>query len=515
MRDPARQRSPAVVLGLGSGGSQAGAVIAIVFGVVIAMMSWFLLGRAGLSTVMTLLSLVVAGAVLSYVAWHNIAVLVVLWLFTMSGFRAYAMIHMPILPDLSVERVLALWVIIMFSVRLLMKKDRVRGPFVVDVLLLLHVAYILANTMYIGSRAHTHEWALSSLTPFVGYLMGKNIMYREREVRFLFLFFAIVMVYYAVQSVAQKYSLDFLVWPKAITNLKAGLHHIGRSRGPFLHPPLFGQIMAMLIPVQFYLFFRFKARVFRGAILFVLALSCLGIFYTYTRAPWVAMIAAFATLAIMRPRYRQLIVGVGVVVAVAGFFGVARMVESDSQFFQERVTNVWTIKNRLAAISAALRMWRDNPLFGIGFFNWDHVYGLYIRGEEIPFFGYVERHAGMGVRIHDIYFGRLAEEGIMSLALLASVVMAVWLRFRNLWRTVNEADVLNRDGLAVVAAMLIAYLVGGLGIDFRYFDLVNAIPYMLVGILYGYEVPYRPPPPSPYRLWTPPYFARRDRAGPT
>jgi len=495
---------------IGTSGSQIGAAIALIFGVLVGVMSYVLLGQTGLTMVMTLLGMVVVGSVVSYIAWHNFAFLVAAWLFAMSGFRSYAMLYMPFLPDISIDRVFSLWVMLMFAVRLLMRKDRIRGPYLVDILFLLHAAYILANTMYIGSRSHTHEWALSSMTPLVGYLMGKNIICRERELRFLFQFFAALMIYYAIQSIAQKFHLDFLVWPKTTLDLHIGLHHAGRSRGPFLHPPLFGQIMAMLVPIQFYLFFRFKSKLSRGMILIAFVTSCLGLFYTYTRAPWVACMAGFVTLAIMRPRYRQLIVGVGIMAAVATFLGGTHWVESDSAFVHDRLTNLWTVKNRLAAMSAAVRIWRDNPLFGVGFFNWDDVYGLYRRGEEFMFFGYVERYAGAGVRIHDIYFGRLAEEGIVSLGLLAAASVAIWLRFKKLWSMVAEPDVLNRDGLAVVAAIIVTYLVGGMGIDFRYFDMVNAIPYLLIGVLYGYQVPHHPPPPPPYRLWTPPYFSRRD-----
>lgn len=500
----------------GGAGSQVGAIIALVFGILVGLMSYFLLGRTGQQVVMSLLGMVVIGSVISYVAWHNFAFLVAAWLFSMSGFRSYAMLYMPFLPDISIDRIFSVWVILMFAVRLLMRKDRVRGPFLVDILFLLHVAYILANTMYIGSRAHTHEWALSSVTPFVGYFMGKNIICRERELRFIFKFFAILMVYYAIQSIAQHFRLEFLVWPKTTLDLHYGLHHTGRSRGPFLHPPLFGQIMAMLIPVQFYLFYRFRSKFSRGSIIVALALSIVGLFYTYTRAPWVATMAGFLVLAILRPRYRQFIVGAGIIAAVAVFFGMARMVEQDSEFVHDRLTNIWTIKNRLAAMSAALRIWRDNPLFGAGFFTWDEIYGLYRRGETFWFFGYVERSAGAGVRIHDMYIGRLAEEGIVSLGLLWGVAIAVWLRFKKLWNQVAEVDVLNRDGLAVIAAILVTYMVGGMGIDFRYFDMVNAIPYMLIGVIYGYQVPHHPPPPPPFRMWTPPYFAkgRRDTMPP-
>jgi O-antigen ligase len=161
-------------------------------------------------------------------------------------------------------------------------------------------------------------------------------------------------------------------------------------------------------------------------------------------------------------------------------------------------------------------MWRDNPLLGVGYFNWDQYYGRYQRGEEIPFYGYISRAAARYLVPHDIYWGRLAEEGIVSLALLWAALGVVWLRFRRLWRIVPGRSWLNRDGLALFAGIFVCYMVGGTGIDFRYFDLVNVIPYLLAGILYGYQVPEHDPLPPPYRLWAPPTFvSSSDQAEPT
>lgn len=504
-----------VYSGREGGGRRTGSFVAAAVGLLLGVVSWLLMGRTGLATVVSLLGVAVVGSVLSYLSWRRLAILVVLWLFAMSGFRSYAMIHMPVLPDLSLERVLALWILVLFALRLLMRRSTIVGPYVLDVVLLFHSMYILANVMYIGDRMHTHEWAVSTMSPLIAYFVGKNVMNRERELRFLFVFIFIVCLYYASQSIAQKYDLNFLIWPKAILDPSRGSWPQGRSRGPFLHPPLFGQMIGMFMLVQFYFYYRARSRAARAMILVSILLSGLALLYTYTRAPWVAAAAGIVTLAILRPRYRQMVAVMGVIVALAMLLGTIQAA-TDQELLQTRVGDTKTIDNRLAALSAAVRMWRDHPLFGIGYFNWDSFYGLYWRGEQIPFYGYVDRHAGQGVVIHDIYWGRLAEEGIFGMGLLVIAAGIVWSRFRYLWRVVADRNVLNRDGLAVIAAVFVCYLVGGLAIDYRYFDLVNAVPYLLAGILYGYQVPPSPPAPPRYPLWDPPYFdTRPDQEDPT
>lgn len=480
-------------------------LLALGFGVLLGFLTWLLMGRVSLGAMIIVLAVGVAAALLSYVSWRNMALLVTIWLFTMSGFRAFAMIQMPFMPDVSLERVIAVWIAVLFSVRLITRRDSVHGPYLLDVLLLLHTLYVLANVTFIGNQIRTHEWMMSSVSPFIAYLIGKNILRRDSDVRYLLVFFFVMTVYYYVQSLAQRYGLDFLVWPKGILDRGGGLWQEGRSRGPFLHPPLFGQVMAMLMLVQFYFFYRVKRGLWRSLILVSIAASGLGIIYTYTRAPWVAAVAGILTLAVLRPRLRQLTLSLGVIIGVLLFFGNLRL--QDERFLQERISTTVTIENRLAAFSAAVRMWRDHPVLGIGYFNWNKHYWRYQRGEEIPFYGYIKRYTARRMTPHDIYWSRLAEEGLVSVGLLAAAFGVGYLRFRRLWREVPERAWLNRDGLAVFAAIVVSYMVGGAFIDFRYFDLVNAIPFLLAGVLYGYQIPEPDPPTPRYRLWTPPDYA--------
>lgn len=486
------------------GGPSNGGVVALAIGLVIGGIAWFLVSRAGFDTVLALAGMIVVGTIVSYFAWRNLVVLVCIWLFSMSGFRAFFLLPMPLMPDLSLERVITIWLVILFAFRLIMRRDTLRGPWLLDVVLLLHTLYIAANVMYIGHRESLHHWALSSLSPLIGYMLGKQITSRDSDVRFVYLFLFVVMIYYFVQSIAQKFSLNFLIWPPGILDLYQGAWPYGRSRGPFLHPPLFGQVMAMVLPFQFYLYFRMRSVAGRAWVLLAIVLGVFGLLYTYTRAPWIAAAAGLLTLGLLRPGYRQLLGGMGLVVVITAALGLLQLAGSD--LLAERVSNTASISSRLAAFSGALRMWLDHPLFGIGWFNWHDVYPDYIRGEEIPFYGYISRHIARYAVIHDMYLGRLAEEGIVSIVLLTAALLLFWRRFRQLWGQVHESDWLNRDGLATIAAVFVVYAVGGAAIDFRYFDLVNVIPYFLGGIMMGYRVSAHPPPPDPYPNWTPPSF---------
>ncbi len=80
----------------------------------------------------------------------------------------------------------------------------------------------------------------------------------------------------------------------------------------------------------------------------------------------------------------------------------------------------------------------------------------------------------------------MAEEGGVSVILLAVFMFIVGRCSCGMARE-PSGRVVNRDVLAVFAAVTVCYLVGGLFYDYRYFDLVNIVPFALAGIIMGYK----------------------------
>ena len=90
-----------------------------------------------------------------------------------------------------------------------------------------------------------------------------------------------------------------------------------------MHPPLFGQLMSMFLLVHFFLITRRIALGWRMALGASMGLSFLGIFYAYTRGPWVATVLAVVVLAVLRPRFRM-VVAVLVILALLGRKPISR-----------------------------------------------------------------------------------------------------------------------------------------------------------------------------------------------
>ncbi len=311
------------------------------------------------------------------------------------------------------------------------------------------------------------------LTPLMGYIYGKYTITKDSELRNLLVFFLVLSIYYFMMSIAQKFALEEIIWPKTILDQSKGLWHKGRSRGPVLHPPMFGQLIAMLLMVNVY--FLVKARsVFVKAFLWLcFAGSAIGSLFTYTRGPWVTILAGFGFLFFWSHRYRKTLLVIVIVGVLGGSLGLIQMANSD--FLQERLANTNTIENRLGFLATTLRMMRDHPL-GIGYFRWQDYVGEYNQTTMIPFYGMVRKNISADVPIHDIYLGRIAEEGLVGAILQWAFYIVIFKAFMRRMRSrCLDQSGFDLDTLILIGAIMFTYLVGGMVIDYRFFDLINVI----------------------------------------
>lgn len=450
------------------------------------LVSAFVLSRLGMAGFSLVLGGLLAFALLMYVSQKDLSILLMLWLMSMSAFRMLGMVKMPALPDFSFDRLFLAVMFFFFALRLITWHRRLPGPYYAEAFLTIHTVYILFNLLFMAPQ-HFHAWVLSNLSPLFAFLVGRYMVNKGTIIRNLLVFFLIVSIYYYVESIAEHFGWNWLIWPKSIINAdKVGLWQPGRSRGPVLHPPLFGQLQAMLLLVHVFLLTRPLSRVLKLLVSLSLAASLLGLYLAYTRAPYLALGAGLLTFAIMCPRSRRpMAIGAVLIALLQAIFSFN---PSQDEFLQERLQTTGTFENRLMMIANSVRMVQDYPVFGVGVFKAREHLWMYNRGTNIPFYGYVKRHfGGTGEMVpHDIYISRIAEEGLVSALLLTGFAVVVWRAFRRKWRQRPAEAWFNRDVLALFAAIEVCYLVGGMAIDYRYFDFINAVAFLLAGIVVGY-----------------------------
>lgn len=462
--------------------SLAPAIIAIVVG----LFSWYFLRTMGpLGLVM--LSGALLGAVVALVlVWRYPVAICMIWFLSMSGMQTVGMIRMPGLPDFSLARLFMMMMILIGALALVRGRKVLRSPYAPGVLLLLHATYVLANMYVAGVESRFNTWLASSFAPVVGFMFAKEFIEEDKQLRFIMLTFVAVSVYFWITCIGEKFEISAIVWPKEILDRDVGISWFGRSRGPFLQPGLTGQFLGWFIMAQVFLLTRRSSNALKFFLIANVVLCTIGLFLTYTRGPWLATVVGLAAMAALRPQYRRILGAV----LVAGLLMVATnaLRPRSDEFLGERMGNTSTIENRLGFLAAATRMIHDEPLFGIGYFRYMDELPEYNRGTYIPMYGFVPRGAGAGVPIHDIYIGRAAEEGLVSIAVFVALMTVLFRHFWQRWRAATGSGWFDRDFLALYAGVMVSYFVNGMTLDYRYFDFVNVLPFFLSGIVVGYPV---------------------------
>lgn len=411
---------------------------------------------------------------------HPIVVCIA-WFFAMSGMQTQGMIRMPGLPDFSLARLFMVLTLVLVPVGIIRGKHLLKRPFAIDILVIGHAVYVLFNMYVIGDGLRLNTWIASSLAPVIGYLFAKQYITEERQLKVLFGFFVTVSLYFWITCVGERFDITAIVWPKSILNRDIGVSWYGRSRGPFLQPALTGQMLGWYIMVQLFLLTRRMTPAFKLLLVVNIAMCAVGMLFTYTRGPWLATAVGLVVMGALRPSYRKLVVGAGV--AGALLLATDFLQPGNDEFLEERLATTNTIDNRLGFFATATRMIQEKPLFGVGYFQYLKLAPQYNQGTYIPFYGFVKKEAGANVAIHDIYIGRAAEEGLVSLAMFLGLIGAITAIFRLRWREVEDGGWFDRDFLGLAAGVCISYLVLGLIIDHRYFDLINVIPLFFAAVV--------------------------------
>jgi O-antigen ligase len=448
------------------------------------VLAWLAFRAAGL-TGLVLLAGGVASVIIALVLLFRFPFMIcMIWFLSMSGLQAVGMIRMPGLPDLSLTRTAMILVLLAVAIALISGRRLFSPPHGPLLLLILHGVYVLLNMYFFGMESRFHTWLSSSFAPILGYLFARNFVLEDRHLRVLMYTLLMISVYFWVTCVGEKFNIEAIVWPRAIMDRDLGISWFGRSRGPFLQPGITGQFLGWCMMAQVFLLTRRYAAPAKALLVLNIAMSGIGLFLTYTRGSWLATALGLLVMAAFRPQFRKYIA----VAVVAGGILVASnaLRPTDDAFLGERLGNTSTIENRLGSLAAAVRMVRDHPLFGVGYFRYLDELPEYNQGTNIPLYGYVARGAGKAVPIHDMFIGRASEEGMVSVALVVWLMFVLGFAFWTRWRTSPGESWFDRDFLALYAGIMTSYFVNGATLDYRYFDFVNVLPMFMSGIIIGF-----------------------------
>lgn len=288
------------------------------------------------------------------------------------------------------------------------------------------------------------------------------------------------------QHVTKNFGSDYWGLASEPVLYAGGTQPTHRVSGPIGDPNRYGLILLVLVPVALDRATRGRRPATRSLALAALVLCSLAIVFTYSRGALVALLAMLALLVLIRrPRPRHLLAAVALAALLSPLVPEA-YVQRMGTIFQKAGALIGTVtqpseaveiedqsfRGRLSENLAAVRMFLDHPLTGVGLENYSRRYQDYSQellldprsGDRAP---------------HSLYLEIAAETGTVGLIAFSTIL---WVLYRGILaarRSLRNQELKEIRGMIdAVTIALGGFLVGSLFLHAshtRYFWLLAAI----------------------------------------
>lgn len=238
---------------------------------------------------------------------------------------------------------------------------------------------------------------------------------------------------------------------------------------------IYGAIVALSLPLSIGIF-RNKNHtpLVQAALIGMITVIITGLYFSYTRAAWLSVIAALGVWLLIRLRIKfSLIAGVTLTAAIVLFISWDRIQmelernkqEHTTEEFGERLqsaTNVTTDASNLERInrwSCALEMFKERPIMGFGPGTYAFEYARFQEPENLTI---ISTNFGDLGNAHSEYLGPLAEMGVLGLLTFLGIVAAIFYSGIQLYLDWPEEDRRHRVLILSMVLSLTTYFVHGI-----------------------------------------------------
>lgn len=435
---------------------------------------FFALG--GFTAVLFFVFLVYWDILFGFLVWLYASILLGKWFF---------LISLPGLPDIYLERIIFVFLFLIFFIEVIAGKESLLPNNPIDYLMAALIVILIISmgrTGFLSTRGDEyqpfHVFLTGYLFPFSFYYFGKTFLYSEKRIKILLQGLFFLFLYLVITAYLEHFKINQFIFPQYITNPLEGIHW-GRARGPFLNAPANGWVIGSLFFTT--LFLRAHTEnIFVRAVMFLILLFCpVAIFYTYTRAVWLSFLLAplalvfFSQHLFIRPRF-LLFPLLFLILMVFFYWGNITSKERELG----GVVQVSEVQTRIGLYQASKAIFRDVPLFGVGF-------GRFQRA--LPFYA-AEAFPGTAVQLasqHNLFLGLLSEVGLTGLVPFLFIVLFVFIYSAKLYKMSEREGLISRDTVAVFWAIMVVYIVNAFFIQTQFFLSANAVVFLWVGMIVG------------------------------
>ncbi len=328
-------------------------------------------------------------------------------------------------------------VLIIFSLKLLydrtFDKEVLKHPLSIAILINLSWLFIttLTSTMPIVSIKFllARSWFVVAF-----FYIGSQLFKKEQNIRTFFWLYLIPLTGVAIYTFIHHSLYSFEERPA---------HWVMQ---PFFKDhTVYGAVLAMMFPTLLCLISLKRYRRFRPILVIMLTALSLGIIFSYGRAAWISLVAAFAVSLIFLLRLKTSFVlsSAGFLAIVAGIFwsDIVDVLEENKQDSTsenltehvQSITNISTDASNLERINrwnSAIEMFERKPIFGWGPGTYAFQYAPFQSSEDLTI---ISTNAGDMGNAHSEFIGPLAEAGVFGTLTFALIIILFYVRASKLY----------------------------------------------------------------------------------
>ncbi|MCH2223696.1 MAG: O-antigen ligase family protein [Crocinitomicaceae bacterium] len=303
------------------------------------------------------------------------------------------------------------------------------------------------------------------------------------------LWFIVPMLFYGPTVFQKRKNISYFIWALSLGMMLAVCYTItihasysfGEKEGHWVMWPFFkdhtiyGAAVAFVTPLVFGLYFSKKHHILmQVAIIGLIGIILLGLYFSYTRAAWLSVVAALMVLAVIKMRIKfKYLAGTALLLGVLLFFSwdsiqmeMARNTsEHTTEEFGEKLqsaANVTTDASNLERLnrwSCAIDMFKERPVFGFGPGTYSFEYARFQNPENLTI---ISTNFGNLGNAHSEYLGPLSEMGILGLISILLIVSAIFYQGIMLYINWPKDDTEMRTLILSMVLALVTYFVHGI-----------------------------------------------------
>jgi O-antigen ligase len=196
-----------------------------------------------------------------------------------------------------------------------------------------------------------------------------------------------------------------------------------RMTGPYANPNAYAQVLVALAPIALDRVWHERNLWLRILAAWALVVIVLTIFFTFSRGGFLSLVFAVAVLLAQRrfnfvPVVVTIILGIGLIQFLPASYAdrinsLFQLVPSSGQVVDT------SFRGRLSENTVAWRMFRDNPVLGVGLGNYPSFYQDYSRQLGID-------HRRVGRSPASLYLEVIAEQGLVGTLIFAVLMVSIF-----------------------------------------------------------------------------------------